>query len=106
MTKTVTASDFRSEVLESSDVVLVDFFAPWCGPCQALLPVIEEVSTKLPEGTKIVKVNIDESPDLAGAFEVMSIPTLIVFKNGEVKDIFTGGGLREQDILDMLKDNL
>lgn len=105
MATIITKSNFKQEVLETSDIVLVDFFAPWCGPCQALLPVIEKVSANPPAGTKIVKVNIDQEPELASHFEVMSIPTLIVFKNGEVKDVLVGGGLRESDLIQMLEDN-
>lgn len=103
MAQSVTKSNFKQEVFEAPETVLVDFFAPWCGPCQALLPIIEKVSANPPAGTKIVKVNIDQEPELAGHFEVMSIPTLMVFKNGQVKDVLVGGGLRERDILELLQ---
>ena len=105
MATIITKSNFKQEVLDTSDIVLVDFFAPWCGPCQALLPIIEKVSANPPVGTKVVKVNIDQEPELASHFEVMSIPTLMVFKNGEVKDVLVGGGLRESDLIQMLEDN-
>lgn len=101
MAKIVTSSDFKSEVLESSDVVLVDFFAPWCGPCQVLLPTIDKMSQSPRPGTKIVKVNIDQSPEVAQMYGVMSIPTLMVFKDGQVKDTFLGI-LPENDINDMI----
>lgn len=101
MTNVLTSFDFKSEVLESSDVVLVDFFAPWCGPCQALLPTIDKLSKNPKPGTKIVKVNIDQSPEIAQMYGVMSIPTLMVFKEGQVKDTFLGV-LQENEIVDMI----
>jgi len=74
-------SNFNEEI--SSWVVLVDFWAEWCGPCQMMLPILEEVSTKMEGKAKVGKVNVDENPSLAAQFRVMSIPTLIVFKDGQ-----------------------
>ena len=74
-------SNFNEEI--SSGVVLVDFWAEWCGPCQMMLPILEEVSTKMEGKAKVGKVNVDENPSLAAQFRVMSIPTLIVFKDGQ-----------------------
>ncbi len=90
MAKIVTTADFEIEVSRSSDVVLVDFFAEWCGPCQALLPTIDELSTQVGKGAKVVKVNVDQSPDLAMKYGVMSIPSLKIFKNGEAVEAVTG----------------
>ena len=73
--------NFNEEI--SSWVVLVDFWAEWCGPCQMMLPILEELSTKMEGKAKIAKVNVDENPSLAAQFRVMSIPTLIVFKDGQ-----------------------
>jgi len=67
----------------SSGVVLVDFWAEWCGPCQMMLPILEELSTKMEWKAKIAKLNVDESPSIAAQFRIMSIPTLIVFKDGQ-----------------------
>jgi thioredoxin len=78
----VTVENFEQEVLKSEVPVIVDFWASWCGPCQALLPVIEELAGEA-DGFKVVKVNIDDSAELAKKYRVMSVPTLIVFKNGE-----------------------
>lgn len=81
---------WQSEVLDSTVPVLVDFWAEWCGPCKALAPVLEEVSNDIGSRAKIVKVNIDEHPELAGQFGIRSIPTLLVFKEGQVKDQMVG----------------
>ncbi len=84
MAQAVTKDDFQAVVLESDDVTLVDFWAPWCGPCQMLLPIIESLSEKLEPGAKIVKINVDEEAELASQYGVMSIPALKVFKGGEI----------------------
>ena len=96
MAQTVTTADFEAEVLKSADVVLVDFFAPWCGPCQALVPVIDELSGELEAGAKIVKVNVDEAPEIAAEYGIMSIPALKVFKGGEVKSEAVGMQSKEE----------
>ena len=82
-TPIVTESDFEAEVLQSEQPVLVDFYADWCGPCRALAPLIDEIAEESSDA-KVVKVNVDENPQLASQFSVMSIPTLIVFRDGEV----------------------
>ncbi len=105
MAQIVTDSDFQKEVLNSSDVVLVDFFATWCGPCQALIPIIEELSHELPAGSKVVKVDVDQAPEASGTYGVMSIPTLKVFKGGQVVAETTG--LQSKDVLlGMVKKHL
>jgi thioredoxin 1 len=79
----VTDTNFQAEVIESEQPVLVDFWAPWCGPCRVVAPVLEEIAAERPD-LKIVKLNVDENQQTAAAFEVLSIPTLILFKNGAV----------------------
>ncbi len=79
----ITKQIFESEVLQSDKPVLLDFWAPWCGPCQMLLPVVEELAGEVTDA-KICKINVDEQPELAGEYGVMTIPTLIVIKNGKV----------------------
>jgi thioredoxin 1 len=79
----VTDSNFQAEVIESTDPVLVDFWAPWCGPCRMVAPVLEEIASER-ENLRVVKLNVDENQQTAAKFEVLSIPTLILFKNGAV----------------------
>ncbi len=97
---TLTKENFAQEVLQAQEPVLVDFWAPWCGPCQALSPVIEEIADGA-EGFKVGKVNVDEEPELARQYRIMSIPTLMVFRGGEVSRREVGGKSREE-ILAML----
>ena len=80
---TVTAGNFDQEVLQSTETVLVDFWASWCGPCKMLSPMVDQVAEERP-AIKVCKINVDDEPELAGRFGVMSIPALKVFKGGEV----------------------
>jgi thioredoxin 1 len=80
----VSDHNFQAEVIESETPVLVDFWAPWCGPCRMVAPVLEEIAQEKGDALKIVKLNTDENQQTAIAYEVLSIPTLILFKNGQV----------------------
>ena len=80
---TITKENFETEVLKSAQPVLLDFWAAWCGPCRMLSPVVDEVAEERTD-VKVGKVNVDEQPDLAAEFGVMSIPTLLVFQNGRL----------------------
>jgi len=80
---TLTAENFAKEVLQSATPVLVDFWAEWCGPCKVIAPVLEEISTDQGDKIEIAKLNIDENLDVTRRYDVMSIPTLILFKDGE-----------------------
>lgn len=99
--KLTNSANFKEEVLDKP-MVLVDFYADWCGPCRMILPLLEEVQTEL--GIEILKVNIDESPDIASEYEVMSIPTLIIFKNGEKISVNVGAASKAR-IIDWIKSH-
>jgi thioredoxin 1 len=83
-------SNFKASVLDSAEPVVVDFWAEWCGPCKMIGPSLDEISNEMAGKVKIAKLNIDENPELAAKFGVRSIPTLMMFKGGEVADIKVG----------------
>ncbi len=103
--KELSDHDFESEVLQSAEPVLVDFWAPWCGPCRMIAPLVEELARDNTQGLKVAKINIDQSPNTAAAYGVSSIPTLMIFKGGEVSDRFVGvqPKKRLQDAIDQAK---
>lgn len=89
--------DFKKEVLDFKDIVLVDFYADWCGPCKAVAPIIDELSNEV-KGIKFVKVNVDEAPGLATQFSIFSIPTFVFFKNGQIVNQFSGAASKDKFI--------
>jgi thioredoxin 1 len=86
----VTDASFNQEVLESELPVLVDFWAPWCGPCRMVAPVLEEIAEQFKDQIKVVKLNTDENPSIASQYGIRSIPTLMIFKGGQRVDMVVG----------------
>lgn len=101
MSQIVNSNDFDSKVLQAEKPVMVDFFATWCGPCKRLAPVIDELTTELEGKADVYKLDIDQSPDIAARFKVNSVPTIMVFEGGQVKNK-TVGAVPKQQLLQML----
>lgn len=80
----ITKENFEAEVIQSDKPVLLDFWATWCGPCRMLAPIVEDIAKEYDGKIKVGKVNVDEEPELAGAFQVASIPTVVILKNGKI----------------------
>ena len=99
---TLTAANFQAEVLDSPIPVLVDFWATWCGPCRMVAPIVAEIAAEKAGVIKVGKVNVDEEPGLAGRYGISSIPTLMLFKNGQLVDTMVGARPKAQ-IEEMLK---
>jgi thioredoxin 1 len=104
MVENINAEQFEKELKENENLV-VDFWAPWCGPCRMIAPLIDNVAKKVEGKVKIVKLNIDESREVALRYNIMSIPTVIFFKDGKVKDKFLGM-IPEQKIEDFINRNV
>ena len=104
MSKVVEVSDssFEDEVLKSEIPVLVDFWAPWCAPCKQIAPVVEELANEYGEKIKVVKINVDDNKDVASKYNVMAIPNLLFFKNGENQDQIVGFA-EKQDLVNAIE---
>ncbi len=102
MANAVTDSSFDQEVLKSSQPVLVDFHAKWCGPCKAMAPALDQVATELAGKVKIVKVDVDENPKVTGAYGIRAMPTLLIFKGGQVTAQHTGAIVQKKKLEDWI----
>ena len=97
--------NFEDKVLKTKDIVVCDFWAEWCGPCKQITPILEELANEFNDKVKIAKINIDNNPDIPTRYNIMSIPTLLLFKNGEL--ISNQVGLQEKSTLsNWIKENL
>ena len=98
----ITGDNFQEEVLKSDKIVLIDFYADWCGPCRMMAPIIDQIAEEMVDKIKVGKVNVDENQELAMEYGVMSIPTIVIIENGEVKNTLVG--VRDKnEIKEMLK---
>lgn len=97
-------ANWETEVMQSSDVVMVDFWAVWCGPCQMVAPIVEELAKEYAGKLKVMKLNTDEAPEVAGRYQIMSIPTILFFKNGQPVEKIVGARPKPQfkQIIDSL----
>ena len=95
---TITDSNFENEVIKSDKPVIVDIYAEWCGPCKMMSPVIDSIAEELGDSVKVGKVNVDENVEIVEKFQIMSIPTIIIFKNGEMSSKFIGFTDKEEII--------
>jgi thioredoxin 1 len=102
MANAVSDSTFEQEVLKSSEPVLVDFFAEWCGPCKAMAPALDQVAQEMAGKLKVVKLDVDQNPTVTGKYGIRAMPTLILFKNGEVAAQHTGALVQKKKLEDWI----
>lgn len=98
------AANWDGEVMKSTDVVMVDFWAVWCGPCKMVAPIVDELAQEYQGRLKVMKLNTDEAPEVAGKYQIMSIPSILFFKGGEVVEKIVGARSKQQfkEIIDSL----
>ncbi|MGI9525212.1 MAG: thioredoxin [Hyphomicrobiaceae bacterium] len=105
-TAIVSDADFEAEVLNSAEPVLVDFFAEWCGPCKAMAPALEEVAKEMAGKVKIAQINVDDNPEITTKYQIQAMPTLIMFKGGEVAARHTGALVQKSKLEAWINDSV
>jgi thioredoxin 1 len=103
--QTVSDASFEGDILKSDKPVLVDFWAPWCGPCRSVAPLVDDLATQYSGKIKVAKINVDESTEVATRYQITSIPTFILFKDGQVKDRALGA-LPKSEFVKLIDRNL
>ncbi len=106
MANDVSDSTFEQEVLKSSEPVLVDFFAEWCGPCKAMAPALEQVAQEMQGKVKVVKLDVDQNPKVTGEYGIRAMPTLLLFKNGQVAAQHTGALVQKKKLEDWINTSV
>ncbi|MBV1694637.1 MAG: thioredoxin [Hyphomicrobiales bacterium] len=104
--KIVTDASFKSEVLDSAEPVLVDFFAEWCGPCKAMAPAIDQVASEMKGKVKIAKIDVDENPAITQQYRIQAMPTLMIFKGGKVAAQHVGAMVQKKKLEDWIKSSI
>jgi thioredoxin len=105
-TENVFDSTFETEVLKSSEPVLVDFFAEWCGPCKAMAPALDQVASEMKGKLKVVKLDVDQNPNVTGEYGIRAMPTLMLFKDGKVAAQHTGALVQKKKLEDWVNDSI
>jgi thioredoxin 1 len=101
-TLTVSDASFQADVLESAEPVVVDFFADWCGPCKAMAPALEQVAAEMKGKVKVAKIDVDQNPDITQRYRIQAMPTLMIFKNGEVAAQRVGALVQKKQLADWI----
>lgn len=105
-TETVSDNTFEAEVLKSSEPVLVDFFAEWCGPCKAMAPALDQVAAEMKGKVKVVKLDVDQNPAVTGEYGIRAMPTLMLFKDGKVAAQHTGALVQKKKLEDWVNQSI
>ncbi len=105
MPQEINKANFEQEVLKSEVPVLIDFWAPWCGPCKMIAPAIDEIEKEIGQKAKVCKINIDENPELATEYSIMSIPALMVVKNSAIMEVKVGAASKDE-LMSLLQKHL
>jgi thioredoxin 1 len=105
-TLSVSDASFQTDVLESSEPVVVDFFADWCGPCKAMAPALEQVANEMKGKVKVAKIDVDQNPDITQRYRIQAMPTLMIFKNGEVAAQRVGALVQKKQLADWINGSI